>query len=406
MKILLTVTGSWGTGSFQVAHGVAKALLAEGQAVKIFFPDSHVPGADIDYYYGHPEYYEIWRYPLEENGVRLETFPLMLPDPNPRSPNAKTFNELTPDERSLYFSSLKKHLSQVIANFQPDVIECHHIWATGSVIDELHCPYISVAHNSDQLAFEFDPSMRKIATQSAINARFIFAVSDTVREKVIDFYGVEQDRVITIPCGYDPSIFKPMEFDREAILAAFNLKIPKTAQLICFSGKISRIKGFDVLLAANNYLPPERHIHLLVMGSGSIDELFTPEEKAKYCLDRVHLLGHRSLQEVAQINNISALNIVPSRSEGFCIAGLEAIACGTPVIMTDTASAGEYVAAAIVPSENSEALAKAIIDVLDLSDQKYAHLCENALTSAKQFTWDCIVKKRLVYYRKLIDVCC
>ena len=402
MKVLLTVTGSWGTGSFQVAKGVANALIAQGHVVKIFFPDSRVESSDLDYYYSHPERYDIWRFPLEKNGVCLNTFPLMLPDPNPRSPNAKTFNELSPAQWKLYFSALQNRLQQLLVDYQPDVIECQHIWVMDHVINNLKQPYICVAHNSDQLAYELAPSMQKLVKQAAVNAEYIFAVSDAVREKTIDLYGVDSEKVVTIPCGYDQRVFKPKEIDRGKTLKAFGLTIPDTAQLVCFSGKISRIKGIDILLEANGYLPSDHNIHFLIMGSGDINDGLI-EGGMQYCLDRVHFLGHRVSEEVAQINNISDLSVVPSRSEGFCISGLEAIACGMPLVMTEAAHVGQYAAAAVVDSENPQQLAEAIVKILNLPPREYERLCKEALDSAQQFTWDCIVKKRLEYYEKMIN---
>lgn len=401
MKVLLTVTGSWGTGSFQVAKGVADALLHQHHQVKIFFPDSYVASQDLEHYYSHPDLYTIWRYPIKKKRVCLDTFPLMLPDPNPRSPNAKTFNQLTKPQWKLYFSSLKQHLCQLIAKFQPDIIECQHIWAMDHVVDELNYPYISVAHNSDQLAYKFDPTMRDIAKRSAHDAQYIFAVSETVKRHVIELYGVAEDKVIVIPCGFDQQFFQPEKLDRNKVLSEFGLVIPKSARLLSFSGKLSRTKGIDILLQANGYLQKHGNIHLLVMGSGNIDTVLSAEDRKKCCFENVHFLGHLISNEVAKINNISDLGVVPSRSEGFCIAGLETIACGTPLVMTDTARVGEYRAGAVVQSENPKQLANAILGLLNFPENKYQHLCQQALESAAQFTWEQIVQQRLKYYERV-----
>lgn len=401
MKVLLTVTGSWGTGSFQVAKGVANALLGQGHQVKIFFPDSHVASRDLDYYYSHSSLFEIWHYPLKKGAARLDTFPLMLPDPNPRSPNAKTFNQLTKSEWELYFSSLQEHLRHVISDFQPDVIECQHIWAMDHVVNQLNCPYIVVAHNSDQLAYEFDLTMREITRQSARDAQFIFAVSEPVKKNVIKTYGVSEDKVIVIPCGYDQHIFKREQLDRNAVLSEFGLSIPNEAKILCFSGKLSRTKGIDILLQANRYIQERHNVHVVIMGSGNINDILSGEDRKKYCFDNVHQLGHRTSEEVAKINNISDLGVVPSRSEGFCIAGLETIACGTPIVMTESANVAQYATAAVVSSEDPRQLARAVLGLLDESPDEYQRLCQEALDSASEFTWGQVVHKRLTYYEKL-----
>ncbi len=51
MKVLLTVTGAWGTGSFQVAKGIALRLIADGHQARIFFPDSRLESKELDEYY-------------------------------------------------------------------------------------------------------------------------------------------------------------------------------------------------------------------------------------------------------------------------------------------------------------------------------------------------------------------
>jgi len=401
MKVLLTVTGSWGTGSFQVAKGVAKALLEQGHQVKIFFPDSHVVSQDLDYYYNHPDLFEIWHYPLQKNTVCLDTFPLMLPDPNPRSPNAKTFNELTKPEWELYFSSLRQCLHRLISEFQPDAIECQHIWAMDYVVSQLNFPYIAVAHNSDQLAYTFDPTMREITRRSAHNAQYIFAVSEAVKKNVVNIYDAHENKVVVIPCGYDEQVFRVKDFDRKSVLERFGLSISNDAKILCFSGKLSRTKGIDILLQANRYLQRYKNLHILVMGSGNINTLLSDEERKLCCFDNVYELGHRTSEEVAMINSIADFGIIPSRSEGFCIAGLETIACGTPIIMTDSARVGQYAVADVVQSENPKELASAILKLLDAPQNEYQQLCQQAMDSAAQFTWEAIVRKRLVYYEKL-----
>jgi glycosyltransferase involved in cell wall biosynthesis len=402
MKVLLTVTGAWGTGSFQVASGVADGLMVRGHEVKLFFPDNRaIRRSETNSYYLNPELYHIWRYPIQKNGVALETFPLMLTDPNPRSPFGKPFKFLTKDERNLYFEQLTQALKKVIHDFKPDVIECQHIWSMDHVVRQLGFPYFVVAHNSDQLAFEFDESMQSITRESAKAALSIFAVSENVRSKVIELYGVAPEKVITIPCGYNNNLFKPVELNRQEILAKFDLDISLDAKIICFAGKMSRTKGVDILLQANQYLPDDAHI--IAMGSGDIEKVMTPQEKKQCEFKRVHFLGHVSTKEVAQMNNISDCAVIPSRSEGFCIAGLEAIACGLPLVVSEGANVGRYATAKVVPNENPALLAKALKEVLDSSNDQKQKWRDEALKSASLFTWDAIVKQRLHYYKKVFS---
>ena len=194
MKILLTNTGPWGTGSFTVARALLEEFIDLGHEVKLFFPDSQEPSDDLDYYYSHPEIYEIWQLPIEKGDLRLDSFPLMIPDPHPRNPIGTTYSELTDEELHFYLESFQERITPVLESFQPDVIECQHIWAYDAVIHKLGYPFIATTHHSDQMGFLYDPRMQPIATRSAHEAKFIFALSEPNKAEVLELYGVEEEK--------------------------------------------------------------------------------------------------------------------------------------------------------------------------------------------------------------------
>jgi len=137
MKILFTITGPWGTGAATVVDGVARELLNLKHEVKVVFPDLGLPSPDKDKYYGNLELYEIIRYPVKYRGINFPTFPLIVPDPNPRNiKDAWTFKDMTEREFTSYIDFLKFRLRKVIEEFQPDVIETEHVWLMGYVLHE------------------------------------------------------------------------------------------------------------------------------------------------------------------------------------------------------------------------------------------------------------------------------
>lgn len=68
-----------------MADGVAKELLRLGHEVKIVFPDLGLPSPDSERYYGNSALYRMIKFPRTRRGVGFHTFPLMIPDPNPRN---------------------------------------------------------------------------------------------------------------------------------------------------------------------------------------------------------------------------------------------------------------------------------------------------------------------------------
>jgi len=74
MRILITNTGPWGTGSFNVVSAIVRELTNIGHEVKVVFPDADIDSADKQYYLDHPDIYEIWQFPRQQGDIKLTTF--------------------------------------------------------------------------------------------------------------------------------------------------------------------------------------------------------------------------------------------------------------------------------------------------------------------------------------------
>ena len=396
MKILLTSTGSWGTGSFTVINALIDEFSAMGHQVKVFLPDDGTPSAESEYYYNNPEIYKIWKFPIEKGGIKLDNFPLMISDPNPRNESGITFRDLSIEQFNLYQSEFKTQIKKVIDEFQPDIIECQHIWLMAHVIHELGVPYCVTAHNSDQMGYEFDARMQPFADSAAVNAKYVFTISEYVHKEVLEIYDMPAEKVIMLPNGYDKKVFCKKQVDRAEFLAGLGVNIPTDADIITFAGKLSRTKGIDTVLAANCLLNDPK-IHMLMFGAGDIEDI-VDDCIHEHALERLHFVGHQPPEIVAQAHNIAKISIMPSRSEGFGIAGLEAMGCSLPLIATENTGAESFAVGKIIASEEPEQLANAILELLNLSDVEYQSLADKALEMAQKYSWDVVAKKRLEYF--------
>ncbi len=401
MRVLLTNTGPWGTGSGTVAEGVLQEIKKKQIPVKALFPDSGFSGQGYEHYYSSPDLYKIVPFPATYGGVNLYTFPLIIPDPNPRNyNNAWTFKKLNSAELRAYFGYLKEELKKVLDVFKPDVVECQHIWAIDYILHELGYDYICTAHHSDQMGFIYDERMQEYARESAWKASYIFAISDFVNKEVQDLYKVEPEKVITIPNGYDQNKFYAYEANRESILNKHGIENKNTMPIITFCGKVSRTKGLDILLKANKILQKEIKALLIIMGSGELDN-FSDKELEGTSLENVFFLGHRSPQELADFHNISTLSVLPSRSEGFGIAALEAMGCGLPLVVTNVGGLASFAVGQVVPKENPQALAEAILSILEMPEDSYLSLSEEASKVAQKYSWKSMVEIRMPYYQEV-----
>jgi glycosyltransferase involved in cell wall biosynthesis len=403
MRILLTNTGPWGTGSFTVAKALLDEYLEMGHDVKLFFPDSKEPSRDLDYYYSHPELYEIWQLPIQNNGIRLDSFPLMIPDPHPRNPVGKTHKELTDCELDYYFEAFKDRITPVLDEFKPDIIECQHIWAYDHIINALGYPYIATAHHSDQMGFKYDPRMRPIAKHSAQGARFIFALSEENKQEIMNLYEVDSEKIKIFDNGYDRKVFHPFPINKGELFEEFNVDIPSDVFIVSFAGKLSKTKGIDTILMANKLLPESANIHFLILGAGDLKEGLENVDLNEISEHHVHYIGHRTPQNVARFHNAADITIMPSRTEGFGISCLEAMGCGLPAIVTRSGGPEHFAVGEIIEKENPQMLADAILKLKNLPQDEYKILSKKALEKAHLYSWHTIAKKRLNYYEQALD---
>ena len=404
VKVLLTNTGPWGTGSAMVAEAVLRELRHRGHRAVLFFPDAQFQTGDKNRYYSKPDLYRVWRFPVEADGKVLPTFPLMITDPNPRNfPGASTFRDLSEELLAFYFRQARRELEQVIDWLRPDIVECQHIWTMGHLLGEMGLPYVAVAHHSDQMGYRYDERMRPYANQAARSARWIFAISQFVQQEVLELYsGVDPDKVITLENGYNQRIFHPQQASRATVLRKLGVPDTPGLPIISFSGKISRTKGMDILLRANRLVQQERKALLLILGTGRLEDEFSVEERAQFHLENVHVVGHHPQPVLAKLHNLATVSVIPSRTEGFGIAALEAMGCGAPMVATRSGGPESFVVGETVPVDDVEALAGALLKVLDLQPRAAQELRHAAFQKALHYSWNRIVTRRLRYFREAL----
>ncbi|MDX1529975.1 MAG: glycosyltransferase family 4 protein [Rhodothermales bacterium] len=404
MNVLFTMTGSWGTGSGTVVEAVVDELVARGHRVCVLYPRT-AAAPETGFEHAPEARHEVWPFPLLKRGVELYTYPLMIPDPNPSNfDGAWTFRDLTQDQIDLYIESFSERLMEVVRGFEPDVIECQHIWLMPYAVAELGLPFFVTAHHSDQMGFEFDKRIRPYATRAAEAAETVFAITEANREEIVRHYGIPEEKVVCLGNGYDKEVFTPVEVDRKALLERFGLEIPPGCPLVTFAGKLSKTKGVDTLLLANRLLQEAREeageppVHLVLFGTGKLEAVLDPEDEPLYSMAHVHLLGHQPYEVVRDFHNVARFSVMPSRTEGFGLAALEAMGCGLPMVVTEIGAADTYAVGEAVPPESPALLAEAMLKLLRMPDDAYRQLRERALAKAQEFSWATITEKRLEHY--------
>lgn len=186
---------------------------------------------------------------------------------------------------------------------------------------------------------------KKVYNKTISDSDIIIVNSNDIKNKVQKLTGVKPNKLIVISPGIDYEKFYRMDsqqIDRHK--KDFNIDNNKTVLL--FTGNAIKRKGLDILVDALKLLKTTHlvKIHLIICSEGP--ELKKTKDKLqdiKALKDSVIYLKKMDQSELRILYNIASIFIFPSRDEPLGLVGLEAIACGTPVIGSNIGGIPEYI---------------------------------------------------------------
>ena len=221
--------------------------------------------------------------------------------------------------------------------------------------------------------------------------------SNATRNVLCDLIGVDPSCVTVIPLGVDHHVFTPSEpstapttrpAERPYVLHVGPYSLRKNSQLLleAFASSIRLGSCVDTLVWAGPVAP----------------RTILREASRLGIADQVIVAGQLSDQDLAAAYRGAAALCFPSRYEGFGLPVLEAMACGTPVIISDCPALVEVAgdAAVVVPSTcEPPELAAAINQVVD-SDGTRQALSTRGRARASSFTWAACARRHAELYRR------
>lgn len=236
--------------------------------------------------------------------------------------------------------------------------------------------------------------------QSARRADVVFTDSEHARGQIIEFLGVDPERVIAIHLGIDYDFFAAGEGNDDAALAG--LRLPE--RFIYYPANMWPHKNHLVLVQALG-AARDRDVHLVLTGQtyGRDQELRDTAREAGVS-DRVHHLGYVPRETLPALYRRATALVFPSLFEGFGFPPLEAMAAGCAVGTSHAGSLREVVgeAALVFDPTDPEAIA-ASIDRLTGDPSLRAALRERGRDHARSFTWAAAAQAHLRVYRRLVD---
>ena len=332
-----------------------------------------------------------------------------------------------------YEKAFRKAINEEIKEEKPDVIHAQHNWISTSIATESNVPVVTTIHGTDLMGFERSKEeLKKVkeylkteknpekikklkeeeekynlyiehSNRAAINAKKIIVISEKKKNRFEKLFPLAAKKVELVENGYDTKKFYVDEnIKKEDVIGNLesqnknNQKIPLDYdKLVVFVGKFADFKGIDVLLDSAKIYEEKmaqngKKVETIIVGSGQLENDLKKQAKDLE-LKNVDFVGRKNTEEVNKIQNLADVSLIPSRNEPFGLVVVEGMACGHPVIATNSGGIPgilnsekqdvsnkekTYVTplGVLVPMDDSKALGEAVCDVLDEKikfDNKY-----------------------------------
>lgn len=242
---------------------------------------------------------------------------------------------------------------------------------------------------------------RSIQSRAARRAAHIVTISEYSKRRIAHFFSLSSDRITAIHLAPSP-IFSPRDQQHARSQAIQRWSV---ADYVMGIASAAKRKNTVSLLAAYALLPKvmrNEHPLVLVCTHPGVKTHVTELAVRAGLSHQVRLLENVNDFDLALLYNAASVFVFPSLEEGFGLPPLEAMACGVPVVASNTSSIPEVVgdAGILVPPLEVGEIMSAIQRVL--ADQELANeLRIQGLERSATFSWHTVAQQTIAVYEKI-----
>ncbi|HSJ21762.1 MAG TPA: glycosyltransferase family 4 protein [Nocardioidaceae bacterium] len=226
--------------------------------------------------------------------------------------------------------------------------------------------------------------------------RHVLTVSRSSARDIVSDFGVAPERIEVIPLGVEPEVFQHYQDPR----------VP--GRIVAMASADTPMKGIATLLEAFAKVRTERDVELLLITRpkpGGRTEQLIDQLSIK---DSVRFVSGLSDTELAEVVGSAEIACVPSLYEGFSLPTVEAMACGTPLVVSRAGAIPEVVgedgvcADLVTPGDVGE-LAAALESLLDDPERRHRMGAAGRQRALERYSWRAVAEATAAAYQRAID---
>jgi L-malate glycosyltransferase len=373
MKIGIVCYPTFG-GSGVVATELGKALATQGHQVHFIT-------------YNQPWRLDFFNENLFYHEVSIPTYPLFLYPPYELALASKMVNVVKYEKLDLL------HVHYAIPHASAAYMAKQILKTEG-----INLPIVTTLHGTDITLVGKDSSYEPVVTFSINESDGVTAVSEDLKKDTYKHFKIKNE-IEVIPNFIDMSRFtrQKKEHFKKAIC-------PNGEKLLIHTSNFRPVKRVEDVLKIFVEVRKQIPSKLLLVGDGP--ERISLEQRSRDCENAaadIRFLG--KLEAVEEVLSVSDLFLMPSETESFGLAALEAMACEVPVISTNTGGLPE------LNVQGKTGFMSNVGDVEDmvknslfiLRDENLPMFKKNALARAKEFDIEKILPRYVECYEKVLS---
>ena len=306
-----------------------------------------------------------------------------------------------------YALALAVALHDAVRKHELDLVHVHYAiphatsaWVACEMLKgERDLKIVTTLHGTDITLVGLHPSFQAITQFSILRSHGLTAVSDFLKRETVRDFSVPESRIEVVPNFVDTRIYRPgLEPCHRATLA------PDGEKIVMHISNFRPVKRVEDVVEIFARVLGEIPSRLVLVGDGPD----LPRARVKVedlgIRDRVVFLGEYT--PVQELLSCSDLFLLPSMSESFGLAALEAMACGSPVVASRVGGLPEVImdgeTGYLCEAGDIDEMAAASIKIL--SDDKHRKELSDAgrAFAVKHFSSECIVPQYEEYYRRIL----
>lgn len=306
-----------------------------------------------------------------------------------------------------YETELASKLVDVVTHENLDILHVHYAIPHASAAymaqqilktKGIEIPFITTLHGTDITLVGKDPSFEPVITFCLNQSNAVTAVSESLKSDTYRHF--ETKREINVI----PNFICREEYDKEFNIEWRRRYALDNERIICHVSNFRKVKRVEDVVKTFKLINEKIPSRLLLVGDGP--ERFNVEKLCRELgtCDRVITVG--KVRDTSQVVGLADLFLLPSQTESFGLAALEAMAAGVPVVSSNTGGIPEVnehgFSGYLADVGNVEAMAKYGIEIIQ-DDEVLKRFKKNAQAQADKFSLRAILPEYEDLYKKVLS---